>query len=264
VQLSFLIWSTRIFVKPGTPVVVANAQGSCERMPSFIESSFSTRAEWLAAGGETLAPRVTKPRKVVDTANITISEYFGRVATRDGTASFALVNVRAAEDAAYQTPSFAEYVICNEGAIELVHSDGLRERVEAGEGAYLPANLRVKWSFPGPCSSAVVLVPALSPELAASEEGGAIVDAEAAESLRKLHGGGGSAAPAAEADETTMTPSAPQTASVFTVLSKLFSTIGACGPIGNGVARGALEDEAVPVSRASNVRPIAVVEGAHS
>ena len=64
------------------------------------------------------APLVTQPVPVVDTPGLTISEYFGHVASKDGTASFAVVDVRAADDAAFQTPAFAEYVICNAGAIE--------------------------------------------------------------------------------------------------------------------------------------------------
>jgi hypothetical protein len=70
---------------------------------------------------------------VVDTANLTISEYFGHVASKDGTCSFAVVEVRAADSAAFQTPAFAEYVICNQGIIELEHSDGEVVRVEPGQ-----------------------------------------------------------------------------------------------------------------------------------
>jgi len=58
----------------------------------------------------TPTPLVTTPCKVVDTANLTISEYFGHVASKDGTCSFAVVEVSAADNAAFQTPAFAEYV----------------------------------------------------------------------------------------------------------------------------------------------------------
>ena len=49
-------------------------------------------------------PVVTTPVTVVDTPNLQIKEYFGHVASKDGTASFALVDVLAADSAAFQTP----------------------------------------------------------------------------------------------------------------------------------------------------------------
>ena len=125
-------------------------------------------AHKMAAAAQT--PLVTTPCKVVDTANLTISEYFGHVASKDGTCSFAVVEVRAADSAAFQTPAFAEYVICNQGIIELEHSDGEIVRVEPGQGAFLPSKLRLRWRFPGPCNYTVVCMPAFSPELAAHEE----------------------------------------------------------------------------------------------
>ena len=118
----------------------------------------------------TPTPLVTTPCKVVDSANLTISEYFGHVASKDGTCSFAVAEVRAAEIAAFQTPAFSEYVICNEGIIELEHSDGEIIRVEPGQGAFLPSKLRLRWRFPGPCNYTVVCMPAFSPELTAHEE----------------------------------------------------------------------------------------------
>lgn len=147
----------------------------------------------MAAAAQT--PLVTTPCKVVDTANLTISEYFGHVASKDGTCSFAVVEVRAADSAAFQTPAFAEYVICNQGIIELEHSDGEIVRVEPGQGAFLPSKLRLRWRFPGPCEYTVVCMPAFSPELAAHEEssGGTIVSAEARERLKAMHHEAGSA-----------------------------------------------------------------------
>ena len=41
---------------------------------------------------------VTKPAKVVETPNLTINEFFGNVASKDATTSFALVEVAAADD----------------------------------------------------------------------------------------------------------------------------------------------------------------------
>lgn len=137
-------------------------------------------------------PIVSSPTKVLDTTNLTISEYFGRVATADAAASFALVEVHAADEAAFQTPAFAEYIICNEGAIELECSDGHVTRVEAGVGCYLPPMLRLRWRFPSACRYAVVCAPAFSPELASHEEGGTIVDPAARERLIAMHRDAGS------------------------------------------------------------------------
>ncbi len=141
----------------------------------------------------TTSPLVTTPCKVVDSANLTISEYFGNVASKNDTASFAVVDVRAADSAGFQTPAFAEYVICNEGAMELEHSDGQVIRVEAGMGAFLPKSLRLRWRFPGACNYTVVCMPAFSPELAATEDGGTIVDAASRERLKAMHSEAGTA-----------------------------------------------------------------------
>lgn len=145
-------------------------------------------------------PLVTTPIKVVESENITISEYFGRVASKDGTASFAVVDVRAADSAAFQTPAFREYVICNSGAIDLEHADGECTRVSAGEGAFLPSGLRLKWSFPGPCNYTVVCIPAFSPDLSATEDGGTIVSDVARKKLKSLHSEGAAVEPPTSAE----------------------------------------------------------------
>ena len=150
-------------------------------------------------------PTVTTPVAVIDTPNLTINEYFGHVASKDGTASFALVEVAAADSAAFQTPAFAEYIICDAGSIEFEHSDGEKVCVGAGEGAYLPANLRVKWVFPGPCSYTVVCLPAFSPALSANEDGGSIVDDATRKKLKALHGAAAVVAePAADGAQTDL------------------------------------------------------------
>ena len=117
------------------------------------------------------------PIKVVDTASLTISEFFGSVASRDSTASFALATVHRAIgpwEVNWQAPRFAEYVIVNEGSLELhtVHANGAeltKTHVAAGQGVYLPAGLRVKWSWPEPCKYTVVCVPAFSPLTSGNE-----------------------------------------------------------------------------------------------
>mmetsp|Transcript_2693 Transcript_2693/g.4593 ORF Transcript_2693/g.4593 Transcript_2693/m.4593 type:complete len:274 (+) Transcript_2693:48-869(+) len=115
-------------------------------------------------------PVVVRPVAVVETPELTISEYFGRVASKQDIASLAKVEVKAATEARFQTPSFQEHVICTEGAIELVYGDGQVCRIEQGKGAFLPPGLRVKWTWPGPARYTVLCMPAFAPEMSNSEE----------------------------------------------------------------------------------------------
>lgn len=138
-----------------------------------------------------LQPVVTKPVDVVDAPGITITEYFGRVASKDATASFARAKVKAADEANFQAPKFSEYVICTSGCIELEHSDSTRTRVQAGQGVFLPKGLRVKWTWPEAAEYLAVCVPAFSPELAGAEvdasADASVVDEESRRKLAKLH-----------------------------------------------------------------------------
>lgn len=129
------------------------------------------------------APVVVKPVVVVETSELTISEYFGRVASKQDAASVAKVEVRAATEARFQTPSFQEHVICTEGCIELVYGEDQRCRLEQGQSAFLPRGLRVKWTWPGPARYTVVCLPAFSPEMSNSEEAPSDAAKAAADSM---------------------------------------------------------------------------------
>jgi len=138
-----------------------------------------------------LCPIVVKPVKVVEGPGITIMEYFGHVASKDGTASFAIATVKGADEAGFQTPQFSEYVICNEGAIDFVQDNLTRTRIEAGQGAFLPKGLRVKWTWPEATTYTVVCMPAFSPELSCTEVNDpscTVVDQESRRKLARLHG----------------------------------------------------------------------------
>ena len=120
---------------------------------------------------------MTEPVQVINSDRLVLTEFFGAVGSKEGTASFALGNVLGAIhpwEAPFQTPSFAEYVVVHSGSLDLhtVHKDGCqftKTHVEAGQGAYLPAGLRVKWTWPEACSYTVVCVPAFSPITARTE-----------------------------------------------------------------------------------------------
>ena len=146
--------------------------------------------------GKHLQPVVSTPVTVVSTAGITIREYFGNVASHFAAASFALASVHRADEAGFQTPQFSEYVIVTSGTLSLQTVDAtgaaLRKTdVTAGQGVYLPAGLRVKWSWPAPCTYTVVCIPAFSPEAAGSDATldapEMVVDHAARRKLTRMH-----------------------------------------------------------------------------
>jgi hypothetical protein len=91
---------------------------------------------------------------------------------------------------AWQTPAFDEYVLVLEGTVQLKHSDGSIVTVNAGEGAFLPKGLRVKWVWPGPARYIPICLPAFTPENCGREEeaGNHMAKSSAAmDKLRALH-----------------------------------------------------------------------------
>ena len=176
---------------------MSDVEGHVEPIVSFATDSMGCGAS-ISAVGDAAAPLeasklstgplvTTTPVKVVDNESLTINEYFGRVASKDSTASLAVVDVRKAGSVSFQTRGFAEYVICNSGAIDLEYADGGCSRVNAGEGALLHAGLRVKSSFSGACNYTAVCVPAFLPEHSGFEHGDQIVDDDAQTKLKSLH-----------------------------------------------------------------------------
>ena len=63
--------------------------------------------------------RVLKPVPVVDAPDLTISEYFGNVASADPRLSVCVAEVRKACEEAFQTPEFDEFVIVLDGSVDL-------------------------------------------------------------------------------------------------------------------------------------------------
>jgi ethanolamine utilization protein EutQ (cupin superfamily) len=118
-------------------------------------------------------PTIVKPVVVVEAGSIQITEAFGRVASHDDACSLASAVVTEKSEARFQTPLFEEYVICTEGAIDLVFGAKDAEatlRVDAGQGVFLPKGLRVKWTWPeGGAKYKALCIPAFSPELTRTE-----------------------------------------------------------------------------------------------
>ena len=90
------------------------------------------------------------PVDVVSAPDLTITEYFGRVASGDAAVSACIATVRKPTQEAPQRPDFDEYVIVLEGTVEIV-CDGEATSFSAGQGFFLRRGTRVQWRWPGPC-----------------------------------------------------------------------------------------------------------------
>lgn len=127
---------------------------------------------------------------VVKAGPLTITEYFGNVASKDPTLSACLASVTGTCEEAYQAPEFDEYVLVLSGEVHLLFGDGTKKIVKAKEGVFLQAGLRVKWTWSGPCEYVPICLPSFTPFNCHREaEDGAVKDAEAMQRLHELHNG---------------------------------------------------------------------------
>eukprot|EP00929_Paragymnodinium_shiwhaense_P106889 TRINITY_DN7272_c0_g2_i2.p1 TRINITY_DN7272_c0_g2~~TRINITY_DN7272_c0_g2_i2.p1 ORF type:complete len:687 (+),score=189.55 TRINITY_DN7272_c0_g2_i2:275-2062(+) len=133
---------------------------------------------------------IVKPVAVVDAPGITITECFGHVASQLSTASLAMAVVKGPSEEAWQAPHFDEYVICTEGSIEFLYADAARVKIVAGEGAFLPKGMRVKWIWPEATKYTVLCLPAFTPVWSgreAEESATVAKDSASMQRLEKLH-----------------------------------------------------------------------------
>merc|ERR1740129_777791 len=142
-------------------------------------------------------PIVHKSVDVVEARALTITEYFGNVASNDPSLSACLATVTAACEEAYQTPLFDEYVLVIGGSVVLHHGDGdatkSRTVVKAGEGVLLKAGERVKWVWPGACQYVAICLPAFTPtNCGREEESTAVETPEVKKRLQDRHEGANS------------------------------------------------------------------------
>jgi len=157
-------------------------------LPAFSPESTRTEADGLEPPADldpTLLPQTFPAVNVVEAPNITITERFGHVASQRGCCSLATAVVKAAAEEAYQAPGFDEYVLCTDGSIEFIFSEG-KTTIGAGEAIFLPKELRVKWIWPEPTKYTVVCLPAFSPELSGREEEETATVAKDSASMKKL------------------------------------------------------------------------------
>lgn len=163
-------------------------------MPAFSpdnvkreEGSGPVEADVPEAGAvEGLA--VFKPVDVVTAADLTITEYFGNVASKDPRMSACMAKVTAPCAEAYQAPEFDEYVLVLSGEVHLEQGE-TKTVVGPGQACFLKAKERVKWVWPGACTYIPVCLPAFSPtNCHREEEEGAAKDKATMERLHALHG----------------------------------------------------------------------------
>jgi len=134
-------------------------------------------------------PSLAAAVDVVKAPALTITEFFGNVASKDCNLSACVANVGEPCSDAWQKPEFAEWVLVLSGMLHLEHADGVT-KVPAGSGVYLAANERVKWVWPEPCKYVPICMPAFTPDGChrEAEEGSAKdVDPETMAHLHELH-----------------------------------------------------------------------------
>lgn len=134
-------------------------------------------------------PTLVTSVDVVKAPALTITEYFGNVASKDDSLSACVSKVDEPCSEAWQRPEFAEWVLVLSGVLHLEHAEGTTV-VPAGSGVFLAADERVKWVWPEACTYVPICVPAFTPDgcRREPEEGSAKdADPETMAELHKLH-----------------------------------------------------------------------------
>lgn len=133
-----------------------------------------------------IPPLVVTPVPVVEAPGITITEHFGNVSSSDPQASLGMAVVKGPSQEAWQAPQFDEYVVCTKGSIEFLYGDGRKKSIVAGQGIFLPMNLRVKWVWPEATNYTVLCLPAFTPELCGREAEENATNAKDSASMARL------------------------------------------------------------------------------
>lgn len=137
---------------------------------------------------------------VVKAPTLTITEFFGNVASKDSKLSACISRVGEPCAEAWQKPEFAEWVLVLSGSLHLEHAGGTT-KVPAGSGVFLAADERVKWVWPEPCVYVPICMPAFTPDGCRREaEEGSAKDVDP-ETMARLHGLHEEAAKRAKLDE---------------------------------------------------------------
>ena len=92
-----------------------------------------------------------------------IDEYVGRVNTRQGELSVAVMQSPPGWEEPGQRPLFDEYTLVLEGAVEVEHEAGTLS-VRAGQAVHAKAGEWVRYKTPGGAKYVAICLPAFSPE----------------------------------------------------------------------------------------------------
>jgi len=114
---------------------------------------------------------VVAAAEVVAIPGLTIREFFGGVATKDGNLSAVHETItEPSMSNPWRCPEFSEYILVVEGEAHVAHNNGTII-AKAGQGVYFPAGCRVKVNMPGPAELVAVCLPAFSPQTEHRQEG---------------------------------------------------------------------------------------------
>merc|ERR1712032_867984 len=181
-----------VFLPAGCRVKVSFPQPS--EAVAICLPAFSPDTEHREEGDAAAAPKhatQTVPTlitavDVVKAPALTITEFFGNVASKDANLSACLAKVNEPCSEAWQTPAFAEWVLVLKGMLHLEHAGGVTQ-VPAGSGVYLAADERVKWVWPEACTYVPICMPSFTPDGCRREaEEGSAKDADP-QTMADLH-----------------------------------------------------------------------------
>jgi ethanolamine utilization protein EutQ (cupin superfamily) len=114
---------------------------------------------------------VVAATEVVAIPGLTIKEFFGNLATKDGTLS--AVHEKITEPSMsnpWRCPEFTESILVLEGEAHVEHKGGTIVAM-AGASVYFPPGCRVKVNLPGPAELVAICLPAFSPDSEHRQEG---------------------------------------------------------------------------------------------
>jgi len=108
---------------------------------------------------------VESPVNVVETKDVSISEFFGGASANPCNGAISVAHVKAkagwAED--WQTPQFDEYVLVLKGVVAIEHDHGKTVECRAGQAVFLAKGERVRWVFKEEAEYVPICLPAFSP-----------------------------------------------------------------------------------------------------
>jgi len=161
-------------------------------MPAFSPDNVNREEEGQekeskAEAKEGEGPVIFSSVDVVTAPDLTITEFFGHVASKDPVISACVAMVRAPCAEAFQAPDFDEYVLVLSGEVHLQQESGTTV-VAAGQACFLKAKERVKWVWPCASTYVPICLPAFSPAgCNREEEQGAAKDKATMDRLHALH-----------------------------------------------------------------------------